>query len=402
MSSSLLYIPCSSLNPEDIQSLVDLSLNTDVHRVDTHGGRKAAINYLLHMKSIGFDLSPYIDSKHLKNLEKESKKLEKFDLFKKEFDQNNDDKFEEYWELHNNSSRIHSLAKDNRVFTNKDNCFSPKQLKVYFNSKQISNIPYSNARYENAGFVDNDVRIELTHYPLINRQNLGQINTVQGAIEDVIFHIPSDKQVIILDFADERMPGGLFLFGATTQEETLCYHSNTYRALLDFKYQRFHGGFFIPEFGCLYIKNALFSKPSDGNITRSADVIAAACYDRTGEHGLYTSHKSDEQIHVNTKKKFQTIIAAAQGNCSGKGNNTYLILGPIGCGAFQNKLETIVKLWLEVLSEPLNEQLNTQQRHAFEHIWFLGRTEPKLEVFEKHFDLKPEQRLRYPNANSKH
>ena len=391
--SSLLYIPCSSLNKEDIQSLVNLSLNGDVHHDDTHGGRKVAIKYLSHMNSIKFDLSSFIDSKQLKSLEKEVEKLKKIDLFKKEFDQNGDDKYEPYWEINNNSPKIHSIAKQSRLFTNKDPSFSPEQLKVYFNSTQISNIPYSNATFETAGFVDNDARNDLIKYPLSNRQNKGQINTKKGRIESVIYDIPLDKQVIILDFADERMPGGLFLYGASTQEETICYNSNTYRGLLDLKYERFNGGFFIPEFGCLYIKNSSFYKPPEHKQTRQCDVIAAACYDLTGEHGLYPPPKSQEEIDNNTRKKFQTIISAAQANSNGSGNNTYLILGPIGCGAFQNKLSTIAKLWAEVLLEPLNEQLNTQQRHAFEHIWFLSGTDQKLQVFEQNFGLSQDQRL---------
>jgi len=140
-------------------------------------------------------------------------------------------------------------------------------------------------------------------YPIIERHNTGQINTKKGRIEDAIFDIPSDKQIIVLDFADERMPGGLFLYGATTQEETICYNSDTYRGLLDLKYNRFDGGFFIPEFGCLYIKHVQFFKPSDSKQSHRVDIVAAACYDLTGEHGLYKPPNSDEQIEINTKKK---------------------------------------------------------------------------------------------------
>jgi uncharacterized protein (TIGR02452 family) len=389
--SSLLYIPCSSLNQEDIESLVKLCLSEDVHRVDIHGGRKAALKYLLNMNSIGFDLSSYLNSKQIRKLEKEFEKLKKFDLFKKEFDLNQDDKFELYWELNINSNKIHQIAKNTRQFTTKP--FSPEQLKIYFNSQQIDNIPYSQATFDNAGFLDNDARQFMTKYPIDERHNQGQINTKKGRIEEVIFSIPSDKQIIVLDFADERMPGGLFLYGANTQEETICYHSDTYRALLDFKYNRFDGGYFIPEFGCLYIKHVQFHNPSDEKQIYSIDIIAAACYDLTGEHGLYKRPDDEQQIEINTKKKFQTIIASAQANTEGNGENTYLILGPIGCGAFKNKLESIAKLWAEVLFQPLNQDLNTQQRHAFQNIWFLSGTDQKLKVFEQAFHLNPDQRL---------
>jgi hypothetical protein len=101
----------------------------------------------------------------------------------------------------------------------------------------------------------------------------------------------------------------------------------------------------------------------------------------------------DEQIQINTRKKFETIIAAAQANTEGNGENTYLILGPIGCGAFKNNIQTIAKLWAQVLLKPLNQQLNTQQSNAFQHIWFLSGTEQKLQIFEQAFNLDSKQRL---------
>jgi hypothetical protein len=206
--SSPLYIPCASLSDEDVSSLVKLCLAKDVYRVDTHGGRKAALKYLLKMHSIGFDLSSYIDLKKFEDLQQQFEELKKIDSFKKNFDENHNDTFEEYWELNSNSTKIHQIAKDSRKLTDKPQGFSPEQLKIYFNSQQIDNIPYSEANFDSSGFVDNDSRDWMIKYPIEQRQNKGQINTKQGRIEQVIFDIPPDKQIIILDFADERMPGG--------------------------------------------------------------------------------------------------------------------------------------------------------------------------------------------------
>ncbi|CAF1249298.1 unnamed protein product [Rotaria sp. Silwood1] len=389
---SRLYVPCSSLNPEDIKSLVQLCLSQEKYRVDMHGGRKAALKYLVNFQSTELNLSSYIDLKILERLKDEINQLKNIDLYKKEFDENQDDTFEPYWELKNQSRKIHQIAKANRKFTQV--CFPPEQLKVYFNPAQIANIPYSHGTYESCGFVDSDARDNMIKYPIIERHNKGQINTIQGRIQQVIFSIPPEKQIIILDFADERMPGGLFLYGATTQEETICYNSNAYRALLDFKYERFDGGFMIPEFGCLYIKRAQFFKPNQPNEYRYVDIIAAACYDLTGEHGLHKRPNSPQDIEKNTEKKLETIIAAAQANSDDNGKNTYLILGPIGCGAFQNKIQTIAKLWAKVLLKPLNTNLGTEQYHVFEQIWFLSGTDEKLKVFEDAFHLDSQQRLK--------
>jgi len=211
--SSLLYIPCASLTDENISSLVKLCLSEDVYRVDTHGGRKAAIKYLLKMHSIGFDLSSYIDLKQLEDLQQQFEKLKQIDSFKKNFDQNHNEEFEPYWELNSNSTKIHQIAKDSRKLTDKPQGFSPEELKIYFNCQQIDNIPFSQATFDTSGFVDSDAKEWMIKYPIEQRQNKGQINAKKGRIEQVIFDIPTGKQVIILDFADERMPGGYyFLF----------------------------------------------------------------------------------------------------------------------------------------------------------------------------------------------
>jgi len=381
---SKIYIPVSSLKEEDIRSLVELALNKDEHRVDTHGGRQVAIKYLLTLRSINFNLDNFVSKQQLKTFEDKLKQLTRIDLYKKEFCENNDITREDYWELKSQSNKIHEIAKANRSSLTQDQ-FTLKQLKVYFNRKQIENIPYSKATFDDSGFVDEDSRNNLANYRLDQRKNQGSIHTKQGRIENVIFDVPESKQIIVLDFADERMPGGLYLDGASTQEETICYNSNTYQALLDFKYKKFDGGFFIPEFGCLYIKDAIFVNPNNKEQKRHADVIAAACYDLTGVHGLYKPPNDPQQIEFNTKKKLESVIAAAQANSHENGANTYLLLGPIGCGAFKNKLESIAKLWAEILLEPLNQQLQTQQRHAFHDIWFLSGTQQKLQVFENAF-----------------
>ncbi|CAF1478052.1 unnamed protein product [Rotaria sp. Silwood1] len=382
MSSSS-FISSLSLYEENIESLVKLCLSKNRDRVDMHGGRKAALQYLLHIQSAGFDLSSFINLKDFEKLKEEINKLKELDFYKKKFDEHRDDTYEQYWELTSHSNRIHPIAKNARQIINKYGHFPLEQLKVYFNAKQIDNIPSSKEHFESCGSFDDDARDNMLKYPIAQRQNKGQINTKQGRIEKAIFDVPSGKQIIVLDFADERMPGGLFLYGASTQEETICYNSNAYGALLDFKYQCFDGGFMIPEFGCLYIKNVKFFKPTQHIEERTVDIVAAACYDLTREHGLYEAPSSFERIEANTQKKLETVIASAQANTEENGSDTYLIIGPIGCGAFQNPIQTIVKLWAKILSQPLNNSLNTQKRHAFEHIWFLSGKTDKLITFEK-------------------
>ena len=388
--SDLIYVPCASLNENDIRSLLNIAESPDGQRVDLYGGRKVALKYLLSMKSFGyrFPAGISISDKQWKLFEEKFKKLKNIDYSKEEFSSPPDRQVEDYWELKLMSTKIHPVAMDSRRFNRYDKGIDDRKLKIYFNPLQFDNIIYSSATYEQSGFVDEDCRANLISHPLNLRQNRGEIETIQGRIENVIFDIPSNKQIIILDFADERMPGGLFLYGATTQEETICYHSETYRALLDLKYRRFNGGFYIPEFGCLYLKDLQFHHPPHYDKTVLVDVIAAACYDLTGVHGLHQRPPSDEQVLINTEQKLRSIIRSAQVNSKLNGKDTYLLLGPIGCGAFKNDLQQIGKLWAKILLEPLNVQLNTKQKDAFDKIWFISGTKEKLKVFSTMFSIK--------------
>ena len=207
-SSSLIYIPCGSLNVEDLQSLIRLAVSTDVERVDKHGGRQVALKYLLNMHSIGFDLSSLIKADQWKVFQEEFDRLKQIDLYRQEFHPSDDQRSAPYWELTSDSSHIHSIAKKSRSFHQRTEPFPSEQLKVYFNRSQLENIPYSKATFKSAGFLDEDVRENILRFPREQRQNRGQIHTRQGRIEQAIFEIPANKQVIILDFADERMLGG--------------------------------------------------------------------------------------------------------------------------------------------------------------------------------------------------
>ncbi|CAF3033296.1 unnamed protein product [Rotaria sp. Silwood2] len=100
--------------------------------------------------------------------------------------------------------------------------------------------------------------------------------------------------------------------------------------------------------------------------------------------GLYKppSRKDKQQIRCRTRQKFQTLIASAVANTEGDGKNTYLLLGPIGTGAFSNDKQMIAELFFEILN---NSLMNSERaiRYAFEQIWFVSTN--SLQIFEKVF-----------------
>ncbi|CAF4361208.1 unnamed protein product [Adineta steineri] len=103
--------------------------------------------------------------------------------------------------------------------------------------------------------------------------------------------------------------------------------------------------------------------------------------------GLYIPPSSNDiqQIRSRTLQKIQAIIASAVANTEGDGSDTYLLLGPIGTGAFKNDKKMIAELFFKVLNNPL---MNSYQsiRYAFDQIWFVSTDSHQVfeEVFKNH------------------
>ena len=106
----------------------------------------------------------------------------------------------------------------------------------------------------------------------------------------------------------------------------------------------------------------------------------------SAKEGLYRppSHSDIEGIRYRTRQKFQAMIASAVANTEGDGRNTYLLLGPIGTGAFANDKKMIAELFFEVLHNPLMHS-SISIRHAFEQIWFVSTQSQSIfeEIFNK-------------------
>jgi hypothetical protein len=108
-------------------------------------------------------------------------------------------------------------------------------------------------------------------------------------------------------------------------------------------------------------------------------------YDLSGmSEGLYKppSREKSDDFYNRTYQKFQAIIASAVANTEGNGKDTYLLLGPIGTGAFANSMQTIAEIFSKILNEPLMDS-EKSIRYAFDQIWFVSID--SLDVFAKIF-----------------
>ncbi|KAI1349438.1 hypothetical protein F5Y01DRAFT_289157 [Xylaria sp. FL0043] len=176
-------------------------------------------------------------------------------------------------------------------------------------------------------------------------------------------HVPNAKcKVGILNMASPLSPGGGFLNGATSQEESLCMHTTLLPALRDEFYR-------IPELGVVYTPDVLVFRPTSS--------LSPSSSDRRTEVGQSASGEEDKDILPKAERWFVDVVSAAMlrlpetedGQYVSSADRelavrkmrvvmrvfaargcTHVVLGAWGCGAYGNPVSEIAKAWRRVLS----------------------------------------------------
>jgi hypothetical protein len=225
MTTTKAYIPLHAFRKIDIQSILSVAfplLNNDEtrRRFDYHHSRRTMLYFLLSMYSTSNnerlinlinECDPKIDRLRIEKNYSDLKNI--IEPYQKE---NRAEKFDTYWEIKKEATRPGPKQSREYISKYRQNGFKPEELKIYWNYDQIRDLN-KNDRFNPV--TDTDTNNALTKSPVYTRENAGTIQFVQSGIENAVFQVPEDKQIIILDFADERMPGGYFLENARTQEE---------------------------------------------------------------------------------------------------------------------------------------------------------------------------------------
>ncbi|CAF2908003.1 unnamed protein product, partial [Rotaria sp. Silwood2] len=124
-------------------------------------------------------------------------------------------------------------------------------------------------------------------------------------------------------------------------------------------------GYAVPEFGLAYVRDIRFFR-QDTDEWRLADMMVSACYCLPSRE-LYNNPKTSTEWPEKTLATFRAFMVAAVANTRGNGSNTYLLLGPIGTGAFGNDVEDIVYAFRDVLHLKMMGS-NGPIRYAFSNI----------------------------------
>ncbi|KAJ7678430.1 hypothetical protein B0H14DRAFT_3064445 [Mycena olivaceomarginata] len=173
---------------------------------------------------------------------------------------------------------------------------------------------------------------------------LPKITVVEGDTLEVAYPMCVDGggSVAVLSMASELRPGGGFLTGANSQEESLCMRTTLYASLQESFYR-------LPELGCIYTQDVCVFRGSYGD--PGSQPKAASAVNPTADwwfvdviscaaHGNYCDAAQRDLMREKIKCVFRA--AAAQG-CR------RIVLGAFGCGAFGNPPAEVAQLFRRVL-----------------------------------------------------
>ncbi|KAJ6481652.1 hypothetical protein C8R45DRAFT_308393 [Mycena sanguinolenta] len=182
-----------------------------------------------------------------------------------------------------------------------------------------------------------------------NPSALPKITVVEGDTLEVAFPMCIDGGgVAVLSMASELRPGGGFLSGANSQEESLCMRTTLYASLQEDFYR-------LPELGCVYTQDVCVFRGAYGNSQPKAasdinpaadwwfaDIISCAAVrgPDVDDHGSYSDPAQRDLMREKIKCVFR--VAAMHGR-------RRLVLGAFGCGAFGNPPAEVAQLFRRVL-----------------------------------------------------
>lgn len=157
------------------------------------------------------------------------------------------------------------------------------------------------------------------------------------------------NDLVLLNFASARSPGGGFINGAKAQEEDLSRCSGLYPCLLTqtayYVENRKHDSYLYTDH-IIYSPKVPFFRTASENLLDHlffASVITAPAPNA----GVFLSHQPENNLEVldALKRRAGMVLSVAKDN-----NHRNLILGAWGCGVFRNDPEQVADAfgdWLE-------------------------------------------------------
>lgn len=186
-------------------------------------------------------------------------------------------------------------------------------------------------------------------------------------------YVSSGKDIVVLNFASARNPGGGFLSGAMAQEEDLCRCSGLYNCI------KSKPIFYNENILCedtFYTDNIIYSPKvpffRDENLLLIDKPFLVSVITAPAPNVRSIENLNNKELYTILVRRAYKILQISEAN-----NHKNIILGAWGCGAFGNSAEMISEVFMEAL----------KLVPTFENICFAiyerGPETPFLEIFKK-------------------
>ena len=164
-----------------------------------------------------------------------------------------------------------------------------------------------------------------------------------------LFH-DTDKEILVLNFANPVNPGGGVRKGANAQEEDLCRTSSLLYSLESFKVSKYYRynrtlDTHMGSDGVIITPKVEIIKDSAGNLLDDSVVVAVmTCAAPMITYGIEGMNEEQYREMFYNRIVGMLRVAAYMGY-------KYLVLGAFGCGAFGNDAKTVSDLFYKALKE---------------------------------------------------
>jgi len=177
--------------------------------------------------------------------------------------------------------------------------------------------------------------------------------TTLEAINDLKEKYP-DEEMLALNFASARHPGGGFLKGSVAQEESLARSSALYYSLVSKPQMYEHHEQLRTKRGCysdmmIYSPNVPVFKNDKGQVREEFQLVSFLTSPAVNKGAIQKNEPyiGLPQIHATMKMRIQKILAVSL-----KHGHKHLILGAFGCGVFKNSPRDVAGYFHEALKHP--------------------------------------------------
>lgn len=187
------------------------------------------------------------------------------------------------------------------------------------------------------------INASITNSVIYTDENIynNNINVVVENITttDAVSKYKHDEKLCVLNFASYKKPGGGFINGAMTQEESICHDSTLYNVISSTKFESYYEENKNNTNGGLYRNIAIYSP---GIVFSNSNTIVNVITCAAPNLSIFKGPKYKAYDAIRNRITF--ILDIAENN-----NETELILGAFGCGVFKNEPEFVASTFKDLL-----------------------------------------------------